>query len=327
MFNVMKNKAKSTKAIVFYILFFILIVCIVSIKVFSVQVYSAEQIKEKLIGEKINLKGEDLELTRENLLDVKIISRKTEKKEKDIVKVKLKIDTSELVEDIDTTVNFIYRYGNWDYDGVCVENMFNVTEYEDVKKYLNNYFKERGIQVEDKLEIVSPLIKKTSNIKLSDESIFSGKEFYIDITLFNGVCSQNCKVKGIIECNKDKLEVKDITIDSKSNIYEEKDEDFKVIEKLVWEEIEREGVFKLKKAAKYKEVYLKSDEKSIESLEIKDCKIREDYSIRAEVSGKVYLQKYKENFLFTGLVSISGKLSEGRRKNAKDIVIYDVPFN
>lgn len=237
MFNVVKNKAKSTKAIVFYILFFILIACIVSIKVFSVQVYSSEQIKDKLIGEKINVNGDDLELTRENLLDVKIISRETEKNEKDTVKVKLKIDTSESIDDINTIVNFIYRDGNWDYDKAYIEDVFN------------------------------------------------------------------------------------INIDSKDG------ENVNVIEKLILEEIKGDGVCKLKKLSKYKEVYLRSDEKSIESLKIENYKMREDYSIRAEISGKIYLEKYKESFLFTGFVSISRRLKDGRRKNAKDIIIYDVPFN
>ena len=237
MFNVVKNKSKSTNVIVFYILFFMLIACIVSIKIFRVQVCNSEEIKDSLIGEKVNVNGEDLELTRENLLDVKIISRETEKNEKDKVKVRLKIDTSKSIEDINGIVDFIYRDGNWNYDKAYTEDVFNM------------------------------------------------------------------------------------------NLESKNSEDVNVIEKLILEEIKSDGVCKFKKLSKYKEVYLKADEKSIESLKIDNYKIREDYSIRAEISGKIYLENYKESFLFTGFVSISRKLKDGRRKNAKDIIIYDVPLN
>mgnify|MGYP004549341547 FL=1 len=325
-FIVEKYKDKKVMAIVFGVIFIILIGSIICITTLSIKVDNSEEIKEKLIGKTINLNGDNLEFTEENLLDVQVIYRKTERDVKDIVKVKMKVNRNESLENIESTVYLNYKNGEWNYDKIICGEVHGITENEELEKYLINYFKEKGIETTDDIRIFPSTIKKISNVNLSEQSIYSGKEFFIDVVLYNGLCSQSCKLRGIIYYDKEKLGVKNVAIDSKGNISKDKDVNLNFIEDIVKDEIDDNGIFKIKNLNRCKEIYLKLEEKSIESFEIKDYRVKDDYSIRVEINGEIYLKKYKESFVFDGIIFISRNLSEGHRKNAKDIIIYDVPL-
>ncbi|MBE6047420.1 MAG: hypothetical protein E7213_03265 [Clostridium sp.] len=204
-------------------------------------------------------------------------------------------------------------------------NRFDINNESELSEYLTESFKKEGIKIDKSIDLYPSLINKITNLKLDEKSTSNRKKIYIDIVLSNGFYYQNCSLEGLMSCKKEVATVEDIKINDKSKIYREKDDNLNAIKKVVNDEIESGGIFKLENSGEYKESYIKSDESFIRNLEIKDFLIRDDCSVRVEVNGKIFLKKYENDYEFNGIVSISDELSDGSRKNAKSIVIYNVP--
>ena len=204
----------------------------------------------------------------------------------------------------------------------------NENEKKDIEKFVEDSMLEEGFYTNDNTYFYPQVINKVKNINIDEvDSTNKIKSFSADLKLFNGVFFQNCNVTGEVLYEKDNMKLNNINVNSDNKIYKENNLDENIIGDIALNEMLNKGCFLLESDGDFYEEVIELKREDIKNIQVKNYIIREDNTIRAEVEGSIYLEKYEGEFKFDGIVSISSNLINGNKNNAKKINIYDVPFN
>lgn len=315
---------KNKEYLICIIIIFIMLIGIgIIINILTVSVPNNEQIKSLLLNKELNIEENIYNISEENLQEIKVISRVTDKNVSDSVYLKLVINTDGIIYEAKGTVNFKYTDEGWVYDSSSKFDKIkkNYTEV-DFKQVITKDIIENGISCKMGTFIPKSFISKVGNIKFTGKSYKENREFSAEVILSNGACMQHCNINAETDYNTDTSKWNLINIDLEANnrIIRSNQVNEESIRKEVLEEILDGGVFNLDNSLNIKNEVIYPKAEDIIELNILEYVVREDNSIRTSVAGKI---RYKdEEVPFGGFVNITGRLSLGVSNNSKDITLY-----
>lgn len=315
---------RNKEYIVCIIIIFIMLIGIgVIIDILTVSVPNNEEIKSLLLNRELHIGDEIYTISEENLEDIKIISRVTNKDVSDSVYLKLVINIDGIVYEAKGTVNFIYTDEGWTYDNSDKFNKItkNYTEV-DFKQIITKYINDNGLINESGSFIPRSFVSNIRNIKFTGDNYKEKRSFLAEVILSNGVCVQHCNISGETDYDISTAtwNLINVNLDIKNRPIKLNEVNKEKIREEVLDEIVNGGVFNINNSFYVKNEIIYPNKEDIIELNLLEYIVRDDNSIRTSVDGKI---KYKdEEVPFNGFVNITGNLSLGVSNNSKDITLF-----